>query len=307
MMGGAPKKRITKPSIVVLHLNGTIVDGVKASPGSMVSGPTVKAIQELTNDDMVKGVVARINSPGGSATASEAIRRALEELAGTKPVVISMGSVAASGGYWISCFGSPIYAEPVTITGSIGVLALKLSFGPLLNRVGIRIQTIGLDESAAAMSPEREWTDDEIAMIQSLIDDVYDRFLKLVSSSRGLEVSEIEPLAGGRVWSGTQAQAHGLVDRLGGVDDALAAVARSSGLEEGYEVVHRPRPINIFEALQLFGNPEASLMKSLDPGVLGLLERAGFNVSGYLHLALEGLSSDRPRVLVLSPADLIVL
>src|SRR5207245_11445276 len=126
--------------------------------GMLVSGTAVKAIEELASDDDVRAVVARINSPGGSATASEAIRAALEKLARKKPVVISMGNMAASGGYWISCVGRPVYAEPETLTGSIGVFALKLSFGQFLKKIGLKVESVTLDESAGAMAIDRGWT-----------------------------------------------------------------------------------------------------------------------------------------------------
>ena len=150
----------------------------------LVSGPTVKAIEELASDDDVRAVVARINSPGGSATASEAIRAALEKLARKKPAVISMGNMAASGGYWISCVGRPVYAEPETLTGSIGVFALKLSFGPFLKKIGVKMESVTLDESASAMGFDRVWTSAEQERMQGFVDDIYDRFLKLVAGSR---------------------------------------------------------------------------------------------------------------------------
>jgi len=128
----APPKnplKIKDDSIVVVHLSGAIEDGKTANGGSIVSGPTVKLIEDLTADEKVKGVVVRINSPGGSATASEAIRQALEAMAKKKPLVFSMGELAASGGYWITCIGQPIFAEHGTITGSIGVFSMKLSGG----------------------------------------------------------------------------------------------------------------------------------------------------------------------------------
>src|SRR5439155_779496 len=151
IMAGAQEKGANKPAVAVLHLDGQILDGEREMPGMLVSGPTVKANEELASDDDVRAVVARINSPGGSATVSEAIRAALEKLARKKPAVISMGYMAASGGYWISCVGRPVYAEPETLTGSIGVFALKLSFGPFLKKIGLKLESVKLDESAGAM------------------------------------------------------------------------------------------------------------------------------------------------------------
>src|SRR5439155_20803322 len=128
-----------------------------------------------------------------------------------------MGDMAASGGYWITCLGRPVYAEPETITGSIGVFALKLSFGPFLKKIGIKVESVTLDESAGAMAIDRTWAPAEQERMQGLVDDIYDKFLKLVASSRKLEVQQVSPLAGGRVWSGGQALKLGLVDQLGGL------------------------------------------------------------------------------------------
>lgn len=304
---GTPEKKITEPTIAVLHLEGMIVDGKKASPGSMVSGPTVKAIEKLAGEDQVKGVVVRINSPGGSATASEAIRRALEELAEVKPVVISMGNVAASGGYWITCIGSPIYAEQGTITGSIGVFAMKMSLGPLMKRVGIHIENITLDDSAAAMSPNRGWSEQELAGIQEIIDQVYDRFLKLAARSRGMTPKDVDAIAGGRVWSGAQAKTLGLIDHLGGSGDALATVAHEAGLEPGYKIIHRPRPKSPFELFDLFGGGDDDVTRILDGTRLALLGRTGFDVRGILQLALSSLGDNgAPKVWALSPVQLQV-
>src|SRR5437773_10289920 len=145
-------------------------------PEMLVAGPTVKAIQELESEDNVRAVVARINSPGGSATASEAIRAALDKLTKKKPLMISMGCMAASGGYWISCVGRPVYAEAETLTGSIGVFALKLSFGPFLKKIGIKVESVTLDESAGAMAIDRGWTPTGQERMQGFGDEIYDKF-----------------------------------------------------------------------------------------------------------------------------------
>ncbi len=179
MAGDSSNGSVQDNTIVVLHLSGAIVN--EGGADSIAAGPTVERIQKLTDEDRVKGVVVRINSPGGSATASEAIRQALKKLAEKKPTVISMGDVAASGGYWISCIGTPIYAERGTVTGSIGVFAMKLSGGALMRRIGLHTENIQLDESASLFSLDRGFTEDEIKAMQKSIDSVYGRFLKLVS------------------------------------------------------------------------------------------------------------------------------
>ncbi|PYK98891.1 MAG: signal peptide peptidase SppA [Verrucomicrobia bacterium] len=306
IMAGAQEKRANKPAVAVLHLDGQILDGEREMPEMLVSGPTVKAIEELASDDTVQAVVARINSPGGSATASEAIRAALEKLARKKPTVISMGSLAASGGYWISCVGRPVYAEPETLTGSIGVFALKLSFGPFLKKIGLKLESVKLDESAGAMGIDRVWTSAEQERMQRLVEDIYDKFLKLVADSRKLKVEQVSPIAGGRVWSGAQAQKLGLVDKLGGLDDALAAVAHEAALEPGYQVIHRPQKKNFFELFDLFGESTDEIRSSLDPTAKKWLRAAGFDLSVPLNLVRESISGRPPKVWLLAPTGMVI-
>ena len=312
MSGGGPDKavKVTETSIAVMHLSGAIVDGKKESPGSIVSGPTVKAIQEIGRDDKIKGVVVRINSPGGSATASEAIRQALAELAKKKPTVVSMGEMAASGGYWVACLGVPVYAERGTLTGSIGVFSMKISFGTLLKRVGLHMENIALDEAASAFAPDRGWNEDDQAKLQKTIDDVYGRFLKLVSDSRGIPVEKLQDLAGGRVWSGSQAKAAGLVDEIGGLDDCLAAVAKKAGIEK-YEIVHRPNVSAGLDLSVLFGDPDASSRLAalgVSREALTLLGKAGLRtgvIDLFLREVLSGASA-RPTIWALAPDDLSI-
>jgi len=311
MSGGGSDKaaRVTDNSIAVMHLSGGIADGKQNSPGSIVSGPTVKAIQDIVKDDKIKGAVVRINSPGGSATASEAIRQALVELQAKKPTVVSMGDVAASGGYWVSCIGVPVYAERGTLTGSIGVFSMKLSFGSLMKRVGLHVENIALDEAAKAFAPDRGWNEDDQAKLQKTIDDVYGKFLKLVSESRGISVEKLHDLAGGRVWSGTQAKQAGLVDEIGGLDDCLAVVAKKAGIEK-YSVVHRPAVSAGLDLSALFGDPETSEIRALgiSAEALALLRRGGLTIGVldlFLRDALEA-GGARPTVWALGPAEISV-
>jgi protease-4 len=271
-------------SIVVLHLQGAIVDGKDASPGSIVAGPTVKSIEELINEEKVKGVVVRINSPGGSATASEAIRQSLLELSQKKPVVFSMGEVAASGGYWVTCIGQPIYAEQGTITGSIGVFSLKISIGSLLRRVGVHVETVALDDSAALNGIDRSWSDEDIANMQRFIDDVYTKFLTYASESRKIPVDKLKSLAGGRVWSGEQAKQAGLVDELGGVDDCVTMIAKKAGVSD-YKVVHRPDAASAGGLFSLFGDEDSNevtnkILADAEAKWLQTLGKLGFKLTG---------------------------
>lgn len=296
----APPKnplKIKDESIVVVHLSGAIQDGKEPSSGEIVSGPTVKLIEELTADDKVKGVVVRINSPGGSATASEAIRQALESMAKKKPLVFSMGEMAASGGYWITCIGQPIFAEHGTITGSIGVFSMKLSGGALARRLGVHIESVTLDSAAGMNALDHAWTDEEVDMMQKFIGTVYDKFLQIASTSRNIPVETLKSLAGGRVWSGEQAKANQLIDQLGGLDDAIAMVAKNAKLDK-FKVLHRPEATGGLDLGSLLGGREeesdiflpstlsrsfgsksvlhASLLDSLETKLTNLLKQQGF-------------------------------
>lgn len=315
MAGPKENAKLKDDSIAILHLSGAIVDGKEASPGSIVAGPMVKSIEELIQDDRVKGVVVRVNSPGGSATASEAIRQALDELARKKPVVISMGEMAASGGYWVSCIGQPIYAEHGTITGSIGVFSLKLSLGSLLRRVGVHVESVTLDESASSNAIDRAWSEAEIQNMQRFIDEVYDRFLKLASQSRSIPIEKLKTLAGGRVWSGDQAKQHGLVDEIGGVDDCIAIVAKKASLEK-YKVVHRPEPSTGFDLFRMLDESssgdiaieQVGVLQSLEQKLFGIFAQRGFRLDTTRVLLRSGWQnpSGKPAIWALMPQEMRV-
>lgn len=311
MAGPRETAKIKDDSIAILHLSGTIVDGKEDSPGQIVSGPMVKAINELTNEDHIKGVVVRINSPGGSATASEAIRQALDELAKKKPIVISMGEMAASGGYWVTCIGQPIYAEHGTITGSIGVFSLKLSMGSLFRRLGVHVESIAIDESAASDAINHAWSDSEIANMQRFIDDVYDRFLKLASTSRNIPVEKLQTLAGGRVWSGDQAKQHGLIDEIGGVDDCLAVLSKKTSLAK-YKVVHRPEVPSGFDLFRMLEEPDesdigidtANPIKNLELQLVRMMAERGFKWNTTRLLFESAMKNDaKPGIWALVPQE----
>jgi protease-4 len=295
---------IEAPKLVVLHLSGAIGDGDKAAPGSIVSGPAVKDIDALADNQHVKGVVVRINSPGGSATASEAVRRALERLAHRKPVVFSLGEVAASGGYWITCIGAPILAEAGTLTGSIGVFSMRLQPGALMRRIGVRDQLVALDAGAAMDAIDQPWSETARERMQAMVDDVYERFVRLAATSRRMEAAKVAAIAGGRVWSGAQAVDLKLVDAVGGLDEALAMVRRTAGLAEDVEVLHRPEARNLADALMesLFS------ARALQPGMaaLAVLARDVGRLDGLQMLLREALQGGPGRVMAMIPTELRV-
>ena len=280
VMGGqSSSKKFKKNTIAIVHLTGAIVDGKKASPGSIVSGPTVTLIEKLAKEERIKGAVVRINSPGGSATASEAIRQALLKLVEAKPTVVSMGNVAASGGYWVSCIGTPVFAERGTITGSIGVFSLKVSAGALMRRIGIHMENITLDAAANAFAMDQPWSEEDSRRMQKMIDMVYDRFLSLVSDARGISVEDLADLAGGRVWSGAQALEHNLVDHIGGLDDCIAHVAKKAGLGEDYSIAHRPVSKSGLDISSLLGGGDnEEIYSNLPKTAIKWLQKSGIDL-----------------------------
>ena len=299
------EEEIEDPELVVLHLSGGIADGTSAQPGSIVSGPAVEAINKLADNEFVKGVVVRINSPGGSATASEAVRLALEKLAEKKPVVFSMGNMAASGGYWITAIGRPILAEAGTVTGSIGVFSLRLQIGALMRRIGLHNEMVALDEGAAMNSMERPWSPAARERVQSFVDDIYDRFIAIVAESRDMPAETVRKLAGGRVWSGTQALEAGLIDQLGGVDEALAIIRGEADVDEDVEVRHYPNPQDFASSImgQLF---DARVLLAEEPKLAMLLRRSG--TGSVLWTAVKDMLAGKSpmSVYAMLPADLVI-
>ena len=222
--------------VAVIVAQGAIVDGNES--GGVVAGETFAAlVRAAREDDDIKAVVIRIDSPGGSAWASEQIRRELEltRQAG-KPVIASMSSVAASGGYWIAAGADEIWAAPATLTGSIGVFGLLPDFSAALQRLGVGVDGVATAPLAGALDPRRPLDRDAGEALQLTIDHGYRRFLDTVAQARKMSPAQVDVVARGRVWSGAAAQAQGLVDRLGGLHDAIEAAARRAGLSD-YDVV----------------------------------------------------------------------
>jgi protease IV len=220
--------------IAVVYAEGEIVDGDGGS--SQIGGDRLSLeLRDLRLDPHVKAIVLRVNSPGGSATASDLIQREVILARKVKPVVVSMGTVAASGGYWISTYGDRIFAEPETITGSIGVFGLLPNVKQLANDHGITFD--GVQTARLAMpSLSRPATPEELARIQAVVDDVYEQFLSKVAESRQMKRDAVQEVAQGRVWSGREALKLGLVDEMGGLQDAVKYAAKRAKIEGDYRV-----------------------------------------------------------------------
>jgi len=220
----------------VIVARGTILDG--SHPAGTIGGDSTAAlIAQARNDENIKAIVLRVDSGGGSAFASEVIRREFEKArADGKPVVISMGSVAASGGFWISTSSDQIWAHPATITGSIGIFGMFPTYQrPLAQYLGVRVDGVST-APLAGVRPDRALPEEVGAAIQIMIDQGYREFLSRVAESRGMSTEEVDRIARGRVWSGEDAFELGLVDHLGNLDDAVAAAAELAELGDDYEV-----------------------------------------------------------------------
>lgn len=235
--------------IALLLAEGDITDGASSSAYEIASESFIAQVRKLRKDDKVKAVVLRVNSPGGSALASEVMLRELQLLKAAKPLIVSMGDVAASGGYYISCQADSIFALPNTITGSIGVFTMLFNTEKLLNnKLGITIDEVKNAPYADFPSFTRPLTKDEASRMQAGVDTIYSIFKQRVAAGRKLSVAAVDSIAQGRVWSGTDAIKIGLVDGLGGLDRAIWSAAKKAGLSS-YKVVTYPEPVDKFDAV----------------------------------------------------------
>lgn len=261
----------SKGRVAIVYAEGEIVDGNGHEDGYVYGEKTARMLRELRQDDDIKVVVLRVNSPGGSVSASEAIARELSLLHKAKTVVVSMGTLAASGGYWIAMHSDRIFAEPTTITGSIGVYGMFMNFQGLLNdKLGLTFDTVKTGKFADAATVTRPKTPDELAIFQESVDWVYDQFLTKVAKSRKLDRPVVEEIAQGRVWSGSEALKLGLVDEMGGLAAAIKYAADKAKLGDNFKVSEYPRPKQFAEQFaealdprrreQSFGGPVGLLI-----------------------------------------------
>ena len=237
-----------KNQIAVVYAEGDIVDG-EGQMGEVGGHKFARELRQLRQDENIKAVVLRVNSPGGSASASEEIQRELRLTMQTKPVVVSMGSVAASGGYWISTYSHRIFAEPATITGSIGVYGMFLNVQQLFNHFGLTFDTVKTGQLADMLIPSRPKTEAEMAVFQKLVDWIYDEFTAKVAESRKIDKAKVLEIAQGRVWSGTEAKKLGLVDEVGGLGKAITYAAEKAGLGTNYRLTEFPHKRQLAEII----------------------------------------------------------
>jgi len=208
----------------------TSMMGISTSEG-INSEKVIKDLRDLKDDDDVKAVVLRVNSPGGSAYGSEQIWYAITQLKEKKPVIVSMGDLAASGGYYISCNADTIVAEPTTLTGSIGIFGMIPNLEKVMNKIGVNVDVEKTNTLADMGNTFRPMTESEKVLMQRLVEKGYDLFTKRCADGRGMTQAQIDAIGQGRVWTGEMALERGLVDVLGGLDDAIEIAVKKAGID----------------------------------------------------------------------------
>lgn len=264
-LGGMAKtKNLTsKNRIAVIVAEGEIVDG--GAEGVISSEKFAKEIRKARKDDDIKAIVLRVNSPGGSILASEVIWREMTEAKKAKPLIVSMGEVAASGGYYISAPADTIVAQPNTITGSIGIFGLWFNVQELINdKLGVTTDVVSTGELSDFMNPGRPLTEVERTIIQSQIEDGYETFISRVAEGRGMHPDSVRKVASGRVWTGSQAKERGLVDVLGGLETAIQIAVDKIDAGDDYRVVYYPTQKPWFEEFMssFSDNVQARILKA---------------------------------------------
>jgi protease-4 len=261
-LGVLPPDRPSEPHVALVYAVGNIVDGsgsgLVGAREEIASHTLVAALEALTKDDKVKAVVLRVDSGGGSALASEQIWHAASDLAASKPLVVSMGGVAASGGYYISAPAAKIYAGADTLTGSIGVVGGKIVVGDALANLGVRSYEVHRGKRAMLWSAMQRWNDDERSTIAAMMQDTYDVFVDRVATGRKLGKDDVQKVAAGRVWTGNAAREHGLVDEIGTLEAAIVDAHARAGLEPTTALeVYPPEP-TLRDLLTSFGSVQTS-------------------------------------------------
>jgi protease IV len=270
-----------EPKVAVLYAQGAIVSGSGES-GQIGADSFAATVAGLRDDKEIAAVVLRVNSPGGSAAASDMLQRELKLLAEKKPLIVSMGNMAASGGYYISTNAQRIFAQPTTITGSIGVIGMNWNFQKLARDQGVTwdvVKTAKLADSATIARPK---TKEELAIAQKFVNQVYDDFLDRVAEGRKIPKAKVNEIAQGRIWSGTEAQKIGLVDELGGLEKAIAHAATQAKLGKNWQVVEYPDATSF----------SAQLIKRLSGAEVAQLRQGSAASSSLLSQELQKLQAD---------------
>ncbi len=264
---GKVTSTLKKPKVAIVYAQGGINSG-ESSDGDIGSTTISEAIREAREDTTVKAIVLRVNSPGGSGLASDVIWREVDLAKKTKPVVVSMGDYAASGGYYIACAADKIYAQPNTITGSIGVFGIIPNMQGFFNdKLGITFDGVKTNKYADMMTTSRPLSAEEKGIIQGYVDNFYDTFKTRVAEGRKMTVAQVDSIGQGRVWTGQRGKELGLVDEIGGLEDAIAGAAELAKIAEGdYRTVDYPEEESILK----------QLMKNLDGGAKAWVREEAF-------------------------------
>lgn len=320
IMSAKPKSKATGPTIAVVHIDGAIVDGDSTSGGIMGGGGSVgsrtirNALEDTLKDNEIKGVVIRIDSPGGSATASEVIWQGIRRVAATKPVWVSVGSMAASGGYYCAVAGDRIYVNPSSIVGSIGVVGGRMSMAGLYDKLKVRVVGRSRGPRSAMFRTTEPWTPEELGFVRSKMQETYDLFTKRVSAGRkGIDLAQT---AEGRLFVGNKAIDLKMADKVGGLHEAIEDLAAKLSLSE-YDIMDLPGPKPLNEVIEdaMRGMVRAPSVKSSSAsatailnGELAGLARAvvGDHAWPRVRESIEGLLQLRDHpVLLMSPKVLI--
>ena len=269
-MFSPPEVDATSPSVAVVYAEGVISggegEGGLFSSGGVGSETIRRAMRMALRDDEVKAVVIRIDSPGGSALASEAMYQAVRRVAEEKPVIISIGGMAASGGYYLAVAGDHIYADPAGIVGSIGVVGGKLVMDDLYDMIGLNTASFSRGKNANLFSETQEWDERQRDIVRRWMTQTYEQFTSRVMSTRDGKIQDIDKVARGRIFLAEQAIDLGMVDELGGIEDAIAKAAQEGGLDGEYDVITLPGPsmANPLEGLGLpLGQAEAAKLQAI--------------------------------------------
>ncbi len=311
-----PEKRTTRPTLAVLHAEGPIYSGDSQLPDGFLSESTIgsrtttRALEDALLDDNIKGVVIRLDSPGGSALASEVIWQSVRELKADKPVYCVIGGMAASGGYYIACAADQIYVQPHSILGSIGVVAGKMTLAGVYDWANIRVHRRTRGPGGDLFSSVDPFTDDQRELLRDAMTMTYEQFLDRVREGRGDALPDLDAVDEGMLFTGSQSIENGLADRSGGLNDALSDLAEHLNLEDGaYDVVHLPGPLALGDYLnQVLGGaahgPAVAGMATLRATLRRVVGDAAYTQAAAVADGLMLL--ERERVLTLMPSALVV-
>ncbi len=248
-------KGVIGEKVALIRIQGPIVS----------SQDVVEQLEQYRDDSSVKAVVLRVDSPGGAVAPSQEIYEEVKKTAKKKPVVVSMGSVAASGGYYISAAATKILANPGTITGSIGVIMEIPNFKGLMDKIGVKTEVIKSGKHKDLASSFRGIGKEERRILQNVLDNVHEQFIKAVSEGRKMELQKVRELADGRIFTGQQAKELGLVDGIGNLKDAINLAARLAGVKGKPHVVTKKEPFSIFSLLT--GQQSKSMLDTIAKGI----------------------------------------